>query len=38
VVGNTEGAYGQYEMDYYLAGLRQSSEWFLENVARKNPN
>lgn len=37
-VGNTEGAYGQYEMDYYLAGLRQSSEWFLENVARKNPN
>ncbi len=38
IVGNTEGAYGQYEMDYYLAGLRQSSEWFLENVARKNPN
>ncbi len=37
-VGNTEGAYGQYEMDYYLAGLRKSSEWFLENVARRNPN
>ena len=38
IVGNTEGAYGEYEMDYYLAGLRQSSEWFLENVARRNPN
>lgn len=37
-VGGTKGAYGQYEMDYYLAGLRQSTEWFLENVARKNPN
>jgi tetratricopeptide (TPR) repeat protein len=36
-VGGTEGAYGQYEMDYYLASLRPSSEWFLENVARKNP-
>jgi tetratricopeptide (TPR) repeat protein len=36
-VGGTAGAYGQYEMDYYLASLRPSSEWFLENVARKNP-
>jgi tetratricopeptide (TPR) repeat protein len=38
LTGGTEGAYGEYEMDYYLASLRQSSEWFLENVARKNPN
>lgn len=37
-VGGTAGAYGSYEMDYYLAGLRPSTEWFLENVARKNPN
>lgn len=36
-VGGTAGAYGNYEMDYYLAGLRPSSEWFLNNVARKNP-
>ena len=38
IVGGTQGAYGEYEMDYYLASLRQSTEWFLENVARKNPN
>jgi tetratricopeptide (TPR) repeat protein len=38
LTGGTEGAYGEYEMDYYLVSLRQSSEWFLENVARKNPN
>jgi tetratricopeptide (TPR) repeat protein len=38
LTGGTEGAYGEYEMDYYLASLRQSSEWFLENVARKNPD
>ncbi len=37
-VGGTKGAYGEYEMDYYLASLRQSTEWFLENVARKNPD
>ncbi len=37
-VGGTAGAYGSYEMDYYLAGLRPSTEWFLKNVARKNPN
>lgn len=36
-VGGVEGAYGNYEMDYYLASLKPSTEWFLENVARKNP-
>lgn len=36
--GGTKTAYGEYEMDYYLASLRPSTEWFLENVARKNPN
>ena len=38
LIGGTKGAYGEYEMDYYLASLRQSTEWFLENVARKNPD
>ncbi|MBM3919646.1 MAG: tetratricopeptide repeat protein [Sphingomonadales bacterium] len=38
LIGGTKGAYGEFEMDYYLASLRQSTEWFLENVARKNPN
>ena len=38
LAGGTKGAYGEYEMDYYLASLRQSTEWFLENVARKNPD
>lgn len=37
LAGGVNKAYGEYEMDYYLASLRQSSEWFLENVARKNP-
>lgn len=38
LIGGVNGAYGYYEMDYYLSGLKQSSEWFLENVARKNPD
>ncbi len=38
VIGGVKGAYGEYEMDYYLASLRPSTEWFLENVARKNPD
>lgn len=37
IIGGVEGAYGKYEMDYYLASLKPSTEWFLENVARKNP-
>ncbi len=36
-VGGVNGAYGKYEMDYYLASLRPSTEWFLNEVARKNP-
>jgi tetratricopeptide (TPR) repeat protein len=38
IYGGTEKAYGEYEMDYYLASLKPSTDWFLENVARKNPN
>lgn len=38
LVGGVNGAYSYYEMDYYLASLRQSSEWLLENVIRKNPD
>lgn len=36
--GGTKAAYGEYEMDYYLASLRPATEWFLKNVAEKNPN
>ena len=35
-VGGTAGAYGQYEMDYYLAGLRQSTDWLIENKIKQN--
>mgnify|MGYP003330009921 FL=1 len=38
VYGGTSKAYGEYEMDYYLASLRPCAEWFLENVARKHPD
>jgi len=38
IYGGTSKAYGEYEMDYYLASLRPSAEWFLENVARKHPD
>lgn len=36
--GGTKGAYGKYEMDYYLTSLKQTTDYFLENVARKEPN
>ena len=38
IQGGTSKAYGEYEMDYYLASLRPSTEWFLKNVVEKNPN
>jgi tetratricopeptide (TPR) repeat protein len=38
IKGCTKEAYGEYEMDYYLASLRPSTEWFLKNVVEKNPN
>lgn len=38
LAGGVKGAYGNYEMDYYLASLKPCTEWFLNNVARKNPN
>lgn len=38
LVGGVKGAYSNYEMDYYLGSLRQSTEWLLQNVIRKNPD
>jgi tetratricopeptide (TPR) repeat protein len=38
IQGGTANAYGEYEMDYYLASLRPSTEWFLKNVVEKNPD
>lgn len=38
IQGGVEGAYGEYEMDYYLASLRPSCEWLIENEIKKNPN
>ncbi len=35
--GGMKNAYGEFEMDYYLASLRPSTEWFLNNVSRKHP-
>ncbi len=37
-VGGTAGAYGQYEMDYYLAGLRESTQWLIDNKIAPYPN
>ena len=37
IQGGTAKAYGEYEMDYYLASLRPSTEWFIKNVAEKHP-
>lgn len=38
IQGGVEGAYGEYEMDYYLASLRPSCDWLIENEFKKNPN
>lgn len=38
VIGGVEGAYGEYEMDYYLASIRPSCEYLIENETSKNPN
>ena len=38
LVGGVKGAYSNYEMDYYLGSLKQSTEWLLNNVIRKNPD
>jgi tetratricopeptide (TPR) repeat protein len=36
--GGVKGAYGKYEMDYYLASLKPSSEWLINEVISKNPD
>ena len=36
-IGGIEGAYGNYELDYYLASLKPSSDYLSEQVLSKNP-
>ncbi|MBO7277454.1 MAG: hypothetical protein J6U84_05780 [Bacteroidales bacterium] len=33
-VGSTQGAYGEYELDYYYHSLREASDWVLENAEK----
>ena len=35
LVGGVEGAYGNYEVDYYYNGLKQSADWFIKNELPK---
>lgn len=37
-IGGIEGAYGNYELDYYLASLKPSSDYLAEEVLSKNPD
>lgn len=37
-IGGIDGAYGNYELDYYLASLKPSSDYLAENVLSTNPN
>ncbi len=34
LVGGVKGAYGNYEMDYYVHSLKQASEWVKENATK----
>lgn len=36
-IGGIEGAYGNYELDYYLASLKPSANYLAEEVLSKNP-
>jgi tetratricopeptide (TPR) repeat protein len=36
-IGGIKGAYGLYELDYYLASLKPSSDYIIENVVKKDP-
>lgn len=37
-IGGIEGAYGNYELDYYLASLKPSSDYLANEVLSKNPD
>ena len=37
IIGGINGAYGEYEMDYYLASIKPSCEYLIENKISKNP-
>jgi len=36
IVGGVDGAYGNYEMDYYYHSLREGSDWLIENELSKD--
>ena len=35
LVGGTNGAYGEYETDYYYHSMREASEWLIESLELK---
>jgi Flp pilus assembly protein TadD len=35
IVGGTEGAYTNYEVDFYYNSLKESSDWFTKNIVSK---
>ncbi len=37
IIGGVEGAYGDYEMDYYLASIKPSCEFLIETEIAKHP-
>ncbi len=37
-IGGIEGAYGNYELDYYLASLKPSADYLAAEVLSKNPD
>jgi hypothetical protein len=37
IAGGTKGAFGYYDLDYYLVSGKQSAEWVLRNVKRPPP-
>jgi tetratricopeptide (TPR) repeat protein len=38
LVGGINGAYGNYEMDYYYNSIRKNCEWFIKNELPKHKN
>ena len=38
IVGGTSGAYGNYEVDFYYNGLKESADWFVKNELPKHKN
>ena len=38
LVGGLNGAYGNYETDYYYHAIREGSEWLAKHLEKTNPN